>query len=156
MKFWEILLLEWQKKGRRGFTIPFIIGSYKNFNDSLFSVEELIKEIVKRSHFEVSMTICPDLGTIILTKNILPDNNSFFPTINGKEQNGLSINRILFPHTSDINDIILDLEEKFFDCISDSEYSASYKDGRSPEWRPFDTDDRSFIEQSYVIYKKKT
>jgi hypothetical protein len=49
MEYWEILLSEWRKKGRDGYSIPFIIGSQQFLDKtSKQNVDNLIADFVEK------------------------------------------------------------------------------------------------------------
>lgn len=68
MRYWQTLLTEQKKKGKKGFTIPNIIGSQNYLPDSYSreDVESLIIDIATNSLIPVFLKYCMDTGDLVL------------------------------------------------------------------------------------------
>ena len=68
MKYWQTLLTELKKKGKKGFATPYIIGSQNYLPDNYTrqDVERLIIDIATNSLFPVFLKYCMDTEDLIL------------------------------------------------------------------------------------------
>ncbi len=152
MEYWEKILKSQRGRGKSGLTIPFIIGSQHFLKQKKYEYDifQLIFEIVEKGTFEVTLTLCPDIHTLILEIK-KPYKNVYYPKINGNEQTNLSVAINLIDEFGDtIENIISKLVEKFQDKINNGEFSAkNSQDQREAIWGSFsEIEDYPFIIKS--------
>jgi len=128
MEYWEILLSEWRKKGRDGYSIPFIIGSQQFLDKtSKQNVENLIADIVKNLNNEIYISYCMTINDLII--GIRDDSkkhiNGYFPEYNGREQNKFFITSFVSDLGTNIEEVIECLTERYSDRISNKEFSIN-------------------------------
>ena len=128
MKYWEILLVEWRKIDRNGFTIPYIIGSQQFLNHtSNQKIEDLIIDIIENSKNEIYITYCMTINDLILgvRDNSKKKINGYFPKYNGKDQNKFFVTSFVSNLGSDIKEIIENLNNRYSERILKKEFSTN-------------------------------
>jgi len=148
MKYWEKLLLSQRERGKNGLTIPYIIGSQEFLEvNNKDSIEQLFVDIIKNSHFEITLRFCLDLKTLILEKR----NNRnivYFPKFNNEQQISFSVSKSFYTESwESCEAIVADLIDHFESIIKRKTFSAQPNPyGRSPHWTKFsETVDIPFI-----------
>lgn len=152
MEYWKKLLKSQRDRGKSGLTIPFIIGSQRFLKQKKYEydISQLIFEIVEKGTFEVTLTLCPDIHTLILEIK-KPYKNVYYPKFNGNEQINLSVAISLMDEFGEtIENIISKLVDKFQDKIINGEFSAkNSQDQREAIWGNFcEIEDFPFIIES--------
>ena len=152
MEYWKKILKSQRGRGKSGLTIPFIIGSQHFLKQKKYEydISQLIFEIVEKGTFEVTLTLCPDIHTLILEIK-KPYKNVYYPKFNGNEQTNLSVAINLIDEFGDtIENIISKLVEKFQDKIINGKFSAkNSQDQREAIWGSFcEIEDYPFIIES--------
>ena len=68
MLYWHALLIEWRKLGRKGLSVPYILGSqmYLKNNTTRQSITDLIISITTNNLIKVYFTYCPEIDGLIL------------------------------------------------------------------------------------------
>lgn len=154
-KYWKSLIVNWRiKRGKKGLTIPFIIGAqdFLNKENEKHDINGLINDITLDGEYEIYITYCPDLNAQILClrdeskKNI----KGFFPSYMGKKQdNFFRTISISDDQDETVEDIIQELISQNQKNIDDGEFSFQIYRKNEPCRFPFDPDDIEFIEQCY-------
>lgn len=152
MEYWKKILKSQRARGKSGLTIPFIIGSQHFLKQKKYEydISHLILEIVEKGTFEVTLSLCPDIHTLIFEIK-KPFKNVYYPKFNGNEQTNLSVAINLMDEFSyTIENIISKLVEKFQDKINNGEFSAkNSQDQREAIWGSFcEKEDIPFIIES--------
>lgn len=81
MNYWQTLLVEQKGRGKKGFSLPFIIGSQKYLPITYprQTVEDLILDIATNSTFPVFLKYCWDTGDFFpLMKGMIFRNGFLF------------------------------------------------------------------------------
>lgn len=147
MDYWKQLLIKQQERGKRGFTIPFIIGSqdYLSGSSNVQNIRDLIIDMVKNDSFETCIRYCLDTNELICEiRN--PDNSVSYPTYNGKYQKSLSIASLNNNLGISVEEVIANLMDKFQDKIDNGKYSAKRNyESRETIWEGFGKPDEDFI-----------
>ena len=149
MEYWKKILKSQRARGKSGLTIPFIIGSQHFLKQKKYKydIPKLIFEIVEKGIFEITLTLCPDIHTLILEIK-KPYKKVYYPKFNGNEQINLSVAITLMDEFGDtIENIISKLAERFQDKINNGEFSAkNSQDQREAIWDSFcEIEDIPFI-----------
>lgn len=152
MEYWKKLLLFQRQLGKNGLTIPFIIGSQNliPFNP-YYDISKLILEIVLNESFEVTLSLCPDIHTLILEIK-KPYKYVYYPKFNDKEQTKFSLGINLREDLGEtIEEIIPKLIKEFQEIIDAKTFSAKIsQDERFAIWDVFcETKDIPFIMNSF-------
>ena len=149
MTYWQTLLYEQKKIGKKGFTIPYIIGSQKFLPASYprQNVEELIIDIANNLLFPVFLRYCWDARDLILeikTSNA-PGTN---PDYNSKPQTSLFISKFNYDFGNSIEVIAHNLNKKYQPFVSSNQYSIN-----GGERGNFLHVEREEIQKWFSIYK---
>lgn len=126
--YWQALLTEWRKKGRDGFTIPFIIGikKYLEENQIKQNIEELILDIINNGSLQVYLKYCITTEDIVLgirDETKLNLQGSFPSFSNSTTQSFLFLTSFLNDLGSDVEIIISSLVEKYQQYINAGQFS---------------------------------
>ena len=147
-KYWQILLTEWRKLGRDGFTIPFIIGSQKFLGDTyeVQDIKALITDIIQNEELVVCIKYCMTTEDIVL--EILDERKNlpgYFPPYLGADQSKLFLTSFLKDLGSDCELIISSFIEKYQKYIDKEEFSKN--DRQRGDYLPEET---IFIKKSFA------
>ena len=150
MKYWQTLLTEQKKKGKKGFTIPYIIGSqnYLPDNFTLQDVERLIIDIATNSLFPVFLKYCMDTGDLILeikSESAIGAN----PDFNSEPQTNLFISNFNNDFGNSIETVAKNLSQKYQPYVSSQQYSIN---GRSRG--DFTPTEKEEIQKWFSIYRQ--
>lgn len=151
-KYWQVLLIEWRKRGRNGFTIPFIIGSQQYLEDVLNfqDTEELIVDIANNNDIDVYITYCQDINDLILgvrdesRKNIA---GKFLKLSDGTDSS-LYLTKIANDLGETIEEVVESLHDKYQCLIDAEEFSINNR-----ERGPFSLTERNFIVECFEMIK---
>lgn len=128
MKYWEVLLTEWRKVGRDGFTIPFIIGSQKfiPYPHVEQNIEELITDIILHSSTKVCLKYCLTIEDIILQtldgkKNLI----GHYPDFKKTSQSTLFLTAFCDDLGKDCEQVVESLINRYHDFITHGEFSKN-------------------------------
>lgn len=149
MKYWQTLLTEQKKKSKKGFTLPYIIGSqiYLPTKYPRQDVESLILDIATNSLFPVFLKYCFDTGDIIL--EIKPSNAvGTFPPYNDKPQTSFYISNFNNDYGDSIETIAKNLCNKYQPYVSSHQYSVNAR--KRGDFSPEEKDE---IQKWFSIYK---
>lgn len=126
MRYWQTLLTEQKKKGKKGFTIPYIIGSQNHLPDSYSrqDVERLIIDIATNSLIPVFLKYCMDTGDLILEIKS-PDALGTNPDFDKKTQTGLFISNFNNDFGDSIEAVAKNLYNKYQPYVSSTQYSMN-------------------------------
>lgn len=147
-KYWQILLTEWRKLGRDGFTIPFIVGSQKFLGDTheVQDIKELITDIIQNEELVVCIKYCWTTEDIVL--EILYESKKlpgYFPPYMGATQSRLFLTQFLKDLGTDCESIISSFIEKYQNYIDKGEFSKN--DRQRGDYLPVET---IFIKKSFA------
>jgi hypothetical protein len=121
-----------------GFTIPFIIGIERNFNNRVgFMVANLFEDI-KENNIVFTISDCPDLDEIIIGqhKKSYPNPNSL------KKIGNFLINSEEIQDIDTIAQLISFFDDKYYNEILDNKFSKNYY---TNNWSDFDNEDKKLI-----------
>lgn len=126
--YWQALLIEWRKKGRDGFTIPFIIGSQEYLAENYIKqdIEELLLDITNNGSLQVYIKYCITTEDIVLgvrDETKLNLQGSFPSFSNSTTQSYLFLTAFLNDLGSDVETIISSLVEKYQQYIDARQFS---------------------------------
>lgn len=153
MKYWEILLVEQTKRKKLGLSIPFLIGSQRYLNSAGLqqqTISELIIDIAQSDSFETCLRYCISTNTLVLeirrTRNAI-----YFPKYKGVKQENLSVAVSFDNLGGSIEELIIELENRFQGIIDKKLFSAIPNvEGRTAVWQEFtEDDDIPFIINSF-------
>lgn len=149
MKYWQTLLSEQQKKGKKGFTLPYIIGSQK-FLPATYphqDVESLIIDIASNSLFPVFLKYCMDTNDLIL--EIKPNNSvGIFPNYNSQSQTNFLISTFNNDFGNTIEDIAKKLHQNYQHYVVSNKLSMN--GGKRGD---FTTSEKEEIKKWFSIYE---
>lgn len=150
MRYWQTLLTEQKKKGKKGFTIPYIIGSQNYLPESYprQDVERLIIDIATNSLLTVFLKYCLDTDDLILeikSSSALGTN----PDFNKKSQTSLFISNFNNDFGDTIEAIAKNLYNKYQPYVSSKQYSKN--GGSRGDFSPAEKDE---IQKWFSIYKQ--
>ena len=148
-KYWSTLLTEWTRKGRDGFTLPFIIGSQK-FLGALTKhqdIADLLTDIVDSDNPKIYIKYCLTTEEIIL--GVYDEKQSSlkgtFPNRDGQPQRQLFLTLFLYDLGDKVEDIIQSLTNKYQQYIDKEEFSKH----TDRTWGDFNVDDKTFIYSTF-------
>jgi hypothetical protein len=150
MKYWQMLLTEQKKKGKKGFTIPYIIGSQNYLPDNYTrqDVKRLIIDVATNSLFPVFLKYCMDTGDLIL--EIKSDNAiGANPDFNSKPQTNLFISNFNNDFGNTIETVAEKLSQKYQPYVSSHQYSIN---GRSRG--DFTPAEKEEIQKWFSVYRQ--
>ncbi|MFW5700917.1 MAG: hypothetical protein ACOCWM_04430, partial [Cyclobacteriaceae bacterium] len=140
----------WRKLGKKGLTIPFIIGSQR-FLPAKYphqAITELIEDMVLDGEFCLYVTYCQDINSIILgikdEKKLLGGD---YPHFKGYSQKSFYITSIIRSRL--IEDLINELIDRYQHMIDNNKFSFN-------EYRTasdFSQEDIEFIKNSFSEHK---
>lgn len=147
-KYWQILLAEWRKLGRDGFTIPFIIGSQKFLADTheVQDIRALITDIIHNEELVVCIKYCMTTEDIIL--EILDERKrlrGYFPPYMGAIQSKLFLISFIKDLGADCESIISSFIERYQNYIDKGEFSKN--DRQRGDYLP---EEAIFIKKSFA------
>lgn len=150
MRYWQTLLTEQKKKGKKGFTIPFIIGSQNYLPDNFprQDVERLIIDIATNSLLTVFLKYCLDTDDLILEIKS-PSALGTNPDFNKKPQTSLFISNFNNDFGDTIEAIAKNLYNKYQPYVSSKQYSKN--GGSRGDFSPAEKDE---IQKWFSIYKQ--
>lgn len=151
MFYWQALLIEWRKTGRKDLSIPYIVGSQMYLKNCYTqqSIKELIISITENQLINVYLTYCSDIdGLILCYKDEYATNlKGVFPNINGIEQTNLFVTSVIDEFNKDINILINQLIERHQNDILNSRFSRIDR-----AWQAFSINEINFIQQTFRTY----
>lgn len=150
-EYWKILLRKQQERGKKGFTLPYLIGSqiYLPLTHKRQDIKELVEGMVKNDSFETCIRYCLDTNAII-SEIRNPMNVVKYPKFKNVAQNQLSIPIMENNHGETVEELIGELIEKYQDKIDAGKYSATRSiDDRETKWDVFSQSDERFIKQCF-------
>ena len=151
--YWKILLSKQQERGKRGFTLPYLIGSqtYLPSHCGRQDIKELVEDMVKNDSFETCIRYCLDTNAIIAEiRN--PKNVVKYPKFKNCEQTQLSIPISENSHGETVEELIESLIEEYQDKIGTNKYSATRDNQeRETKWGSFNSIDEKFIKESFGL-----
>jgi hypothetical protein len=151
--YWKTLLRKQQERGKKGFTLPYLIGSqqYLTPTHRQQDIKELIEDMVKNDVFETCIRYCLDTNAII--SEIRNQNNVVkYPTFKNGKQTQLSIPINDNSHGETVEELISSLIDKYQDKIDSGKYSATRDDSdRETKWHPFSPSDEKFIKECFGL-----
>ncbi|HRG26533.1 MAG TPA: hypothetical protein PLJ00_01495 [Chitinophagales bacterium] len=151
MLYWQALLIEWRKLGRKGLSVPYVLGSqiYLKNTTARQSINDLLISITANNIIKVYITYCPDIDGLILCHQ--DDSASkllgLYPKINGNEQNNLFVTNFLAKFQVDLSFLISELLESHQEDISNGRFSRIDR-----AWQAFSIDEINFIRQTFKTY----
>lgn len=149
MKYWQALLIRQKEIGKRGLTIPFIIGSKKYYNGEIDTIEELINDILNSKSQIVYYTYCATLKKLIFELYEPDKPNSFpgrFPKSKNNIQKKFKQNKHCYDDGETIEDIISKLNGYYKKHIDESRFSITEYDER---FREYEESDKRFIKKAF-------
>ncbi|MCS3797861.1 hypothetical protein [Niastella sp. OAS944] len=126
MRYWQTLLTEQKKKGKKGFTIPYIIGSQKYLPVCYprQDVENLVIDMVTNSLFPVFLKYCMDAGDLIL-EIMSATAIGINPDYNSQQQTNFYISKFNNDFGNSIEAVAKNLCKKYQPYVSSHEYSIN-------------------------------
>lgn len=151
-EYWKTLLLEWKRKGKSGFTIPFIIGSqqFLPLKHKQQDIKGLIKDIANNTDTLVVIKYCINTEDIILEiKENIEYFPGFFPTIQNNQQDKLFLTspHILNDLGKSCESIITRFIERYQIHIDKGRFSKY--DRERNDYLP---EEKEFIKRAFSIY----
>ncbi|WAC39239.1 hypothetical protein [Pedobacter sp. SL55] len=153
MKYWEILLIKQQERGKDGLTIPFLIGSQKYFSSEVsYNINSLIQEMAISKTFETCIRYC--MGTQTLIAEVRKEKNAVYYVKDNQEVTNISIGVMSKGDLGlELDQVIENLIDKFLIPIKDNQFSAEPNvNGRCVKWNKFSTQDIQFIRDSFNTF----
>ncbi len=148
MKYWQILLSEQRKKGKKGFAIPYIIGSQKFLPTSYSkqNVEQLIIDIATNTLFTVFLKYCMNTGDLIL--EISNGAGAIFPNYNGVPQDKFCISSFNNDFGDTVEIVAKNLHTKYQPYVTSHQYSIN--EGSRDNFSPTEVEE---IKKWFSVYK---
>ena len=121
--YWKILLSKQQERGKKGFTLPYLIGSqtYLPSHHRRQNIKELVEDMVNNDSFETCIRYCLDTNAII-SEIRNPKNVVKYPKFKNSEQTQLSIPISENSYGETVEELIESLLEKYQDKIEANKY----------------------------------
>lgn len=142
--YWHKLLTEWRKNEGNGFTLPFIIGSQKYLNlksSHQQNIAAIISEMAINPYDEISIAYCTDIKQIIFGIRDASKQNVVGEFIQSNNvDTKLFRNKIVDDLPIDLDQLIVELTERFQHYIDQKEYSVN-----NLEWTEFTYEEKKFI-----------
>lgn len=143
--FWLLLLEEWNVRGGRGLTLPYIIGAYRLVDSQTYeklNLKDLLKEILNNQiNITIVVTYCNNIGTYLL--ELVPQDEIKLHEYTHKLKNEIGHTTLLFPKKGlgdTYNELVENLDNLAKPAIDKEQYSV-----RQKEWKTFNSSDVDFI-----------
>jgi hypothetical protein len=118
-EYWKILLKRQQERGKKGFTLPFLIGSqtYLPSPHKHQTIRDIIVDMASNNKFETCIRYCMDTSALIFEiKN--PTNKVAYPNFENNEQKNLSVAFLNNNLGNSVEEIIESMEQEYQDKIN--------------------------------------
>ena len=125
-KYWYSLLKNWKDEGKRGYTIPFLIGSQQYLPETFEQqdIAGLFLDIVSQDQYCVYITYCLDLNDVILCtfERDRANSSGYYPTFGGASQTAIYVAKII-DENCNLETLIERFVDRYSDFIKNSQYS---------------------------------
>ena len=151
MEYWKVLLQQQKKRGRRGFTIPFLIGSQKYLPTKTEhqTIKQFMLDVVTNSSFETCVKYCLDTNELIIEiRN--PNIPVVYPMYNGYAQTNFSVSILNNNLGDNVEEIIQTFVARYQSLINRELHSLRERfTEREIRWDDFTDDEKLFIQNCF-------
>lgn len=151
MDYWKILLTKQKERGKKGFTLPFLIGSQTHLPSihNLQDIRDIIIDMAMNDSFETCIRYCLDTNALIFEiRN--QKNQVVYPKFNGSQQTNMSVAKGNDNLGNTVEEVIERLKEMYQDKINVGHYSARTGiENRETLWGRFNSSDEDFIKDCF-------
>lgn len=153
MDYWKILLTKQKERGRKGFSLPFLIGSqiYLPSTHNFQNIQDIIIDMTTNNSFETCIRYCLDTNVLIFEiRN--QKNRVVYPKFNGSQQTNISVAYGNNNLGNSVEEVIVKLIEMYQDKINAGHYSARTNiENRETLWEYFNSSEEDFIKDCFWI-----